>query len=816
VSKRRRLLAWMPTGILVAAFVALVGTTTRARQTSADSLARQVFQANCSGCHGAEGRGGDRAPSLVDNRTTRGRDETYFRDVIRKGTPGGMPPFAALPAEHIQALSGWLRAANATAAEAHLAGDVVAGERFFFGRGQCSTCHMVRGRGRANGPDLSAIGSSATVSEIDQALSDPAARANTVSAPGCPGWAFCPNSSWTLVRVTLRNGSTVRGYARSRGQRDLQLQTAEGKWLLLAQGDYAEVQSEAGSAMPPLAATADERRDLMAYLASLDGVPVGPLNNAAPPSAEDVGSVFNPPAGDWPTYNGRLSGNRHSDLTQISTQTVARLQLAWTYVLPFTGLQVTPIVVDGVMYVSGSTAVCALDARVGRQLWCYTRPAQAQDGAAGAGGRGGRGGVNAAAGPVGGGGVAGFAAFGTGNQRGVAVLGDRVFFSTADAHLIALHRLTGGVLWDVAMVPPGVSGRYGGPAAPLVIGDLVVAGISGGDTPLRGFVAAFHAHSGELAWRLWTVPARGEPAAGTWKGSMLETGGAATWLTGSFDAETGLLYWTAGNPYPPTDGREREGDNLYSNSVLAIDGRSGQLRWHYQFTPHDLFDFDANEPVLLVDAPFRGRPRKLLLQANRNGFFYVLDRTTGALLLAKPFVKKLTWASGIGADGRPQLVPDRAPSAGGVVVCPQVRGATNWYSTAYDPATRLFYVQAVEDCGYYRQGQGYFPYSNPADPPRKVLRAIDIETGTIAWEQSQVGIPEANYSGVLSTGGLVFHGENTGSFHAADARNGRSLWSFEANQAWKASPMTYAVGGRQFVAIAAGAGNILAFALPDR
>ena len=186
------------------------------------------------------------------------------------------------------------------------------------------------------------------------------------------------------------------------------------------------------------------------------------------------------------------------------------------------------------------------------------------------------------------------------------------------------------------------------------------------------------------------------------------------------------------------------------------------------------------------------------------------------MLLAKPFVKKLTWAKGIGPDGRPQLAPDTAPSPGGVLVCPQVRGATNWYSTAYDPTIRLFYVQAVEDCGYYRQGRGYFPYSNPADPPTKVLRAIDIETGNVAWEVPQVGIPEANYSGVLSTGGLIFHGENTGSFDAVDARTGRSLWGFNANQAWKASPMTYAVEGRQFVAIAASGGNILAFALPDR
>ena len=251
--------------------------------------------------------------------------------------------------------------------------------------------------------------------------------------------------------------------------------------------------------------------------------------------------------------------------------------------------------------------------------------------------------------------------------------------------------------------------------------------------------------------------------------------------------------------------------------MLALEAKTGKLRWYYQFTPHDLHDWDATEPFALVDAPFKGRERKLLLQANRNGFFYVLDRTTGELLLGRPFVRKLTWASGIGADGKPQLLEGNEPTKKGTRTCPAVRGATNWYSTAFNPVTRLFYVMAVEDCNIYRQSRngGFEPYRDPADPAEKYLRAIDIETGEIKWEIPQVGAPESNYSGVLSTaGGLVFYGETGGSFAAVDAKTGNTLWHFDTGRQWKASPITYAVNGKQYVAIAAG-GNILAFALPD-
>ncbi len=365
--------------------------------------------------------------------------------------------------------------------------------------------------------------------------------------------------------------------------------------------------------------------------------------------------------------------------------------------------------------------------------------------------------------------------------------------------------------------------HYGATSAPLVVNDLVVSGISGGDEGVRGFLAAYKASTGERVWRFWTIPLPGEPLSETWVGNALTHGCAATWLTGTYDARNNLLYWTTGNPCPDYNGDERKGDNLYSDSVLALEPETGKLRWFYQYTPHDLHDWDAQQTPMLIDAEFEGRPRQLLAQANRNGFFYVLDRITGELLLAKPFVEQLTWASGIGADGRPQVLSSRIPTATGTKVCPAVEGATNWMSTAYNPQTRLFYVMALEKCLLYskssapwERGKSFYGGGTrdiPGEAGRKYLRAIDLQTGRIVWEYPQIG-QAISWGGVLSTaGGLVFFGEDSGAFAAVDAKSGRLLWYFQTNELWKASPMTYAAAGRQYVAVAAGA-NVMAFGLP--
>lgn len=349
--------------------------------------------------------------------------------------------------------------------------------------------------------------------------------------------------------------------------------------------------------------------------------------------------------------------------------------------------------------------------------------------------------------------------------------------------------------------------------------DLVVSGHSGGDEGARGYLAAYRPEDGKEVWRFWTVPAPGEPGSETWKGKEWEHGCAATWLTGTYDVAQNLLLWPVGNPCPDYNGDERKGDNLYSNSVIALDPATGKLRWHFQFTPHDLHDWDATETPMVVDLD----GRKRLAHADRNGFLYLLDRETGKPVYVKPFVDKLTWATGVDqTTGRPMVNPASIPTEAGVRACPAVEGATNWFSTAFHPGTGLLYVQALEKCSIYtkapavwRAGESHYGGDTkrvPGEQGRKYLRAIDLRTGGKRWEIAQEG-PANTWGGVMSTaGGLVFFGHDDGSFAAADARNGKLLWRFEANQTWKASPMTYVHRGRQFVAIAAGS-NVLAFGL---
>ena len=496
---------------------------------------------------------------------------------------------------------------------------------------------------------------------------------------------------------------------------------------------------------------------------------------------------------DWPTYHGQLGGNRFSALDEINRGTVGRLSPRWMFSLPGASrLEVTPLVIDGVMYVTSVNECYALDAGSGRRLWHYERPRTK--------------------------GVAGDA--GGGINRGVAVAGDRLFMVTDHAHLIALNRFTGTLVWDQPMADWRLN--YGATSAPLAIGELVISGVSGGDEGVRGFVAAFDQSTGKEVWRFWTVARVGEPGSETWRGRDIAHPCASTWLTGTYDPELKTVFWPTGNPCPDYDGSQRLGDNLYSDSILALDAATGRLKWHFQYTPHDVWDWDAQQPPVLIDTTWRGEARKLLLHANRNGFFYVLDRTNGALLLAKPFVKKLTWAREIGADGRPVLNADQEPTASGTTVCPSVDGASNWFSTAFSPATGLYYVQTLEKCSVYVlrpgrwiAGESYYGGSTrnpPGQPGQKVLRAIDIQTGTIAWELPQTG-SGGSWGGALATaGGLVFVADDSGAFVAADATNGTVLWHFDANTHWKASPMTYVFDNHQYVAIAAGP-TIIAFGL---
>jgi alcohol dehydrogenase (cytochrome c) len=498
---------------------------------------------------------------------------------------------------------------------------------------------------------------------------------------------------------------------------------------------------------------------------------------------------------DWPSYNGGYGGSRYTTLTQIAKTNVARLTPRWMFSVGNTSpLQGTPVVVDGVMYVTRANQCFALDAGSGRQIWHYSRPQT-------------KGLVGNAAGGI---------------NRGVAVAGDRVFMVTDHAHIIALSRATGALIWETEMAD--WRQNYNATGAPLAIGNMVIAGTSGGDEGVRGFLAAYDQRTGKEIWRFWTVPAPGKPGSETWKGGGIAHPGATTWLTGTYDPELGTLYWPTGNPTPDLYGDDRLGDNLYSDSIIALDAKTGTLKWHFQFTPHDVWDYDAQETPALIDALWQGKPRKLLVQANRNGFFYVLDRVDGRFLLGTKYAKTVTWASGLTPEGRPVRAPNMEPTLEGRRVCPSLEGASNWYSTSFNPTTNLYYVQTNDKCGIFTKipmewaaGKGYMGGSfaqAPDEPAQRVLRAIDLQTGKIAWEYPQVG-PVTSWGGVLSTAtGLVFFGEDSGSFMALDASSGKLLWSFQTNQNWKASPMTYMFDNKQYIAVAAGS-SIVAFGLPD-
>jgi alcohol dehydrogenase (cytochrome c) len=547
--------------------------------------------------------------------------------------------------------------------------------------------------------------------------------------------------------------------------------------------------------MPGTDLSSSQIGSLVTYLRSL-------ARTAAPPPAVTKGrgptpaELVAPPEGSWPHYNGVPGGNRYSPLSQVNLSNVQHLRIEWMFPMPGSArLEVTPVVFDGVMFITGPNEAIALDAATGQKMWRFHRNrTKGLPGDAG-------GGIN----------------------RGVAVHGDSVFLVTDNAHLIALDRASGSIRWEIVMAD--WRQNYGATSAPLVAGDLVISGVSGGDEGVRGFVAAYRITDGKLAWRFWTIPMPGEPLSETWQGKALVHGCASTWLTGTYDPELDLVFWPTGNPCPDFNGDERVGDNLYSDSVLALERSTGKLRWYFQFTPHDVFDWDAQETPMVIDADWKGKPRKLLVQANRNGFFYVLDRTDGKLLLAEPFVKKLNWAEKIDASGRPVRVPGVEPSAAGTKICPSVEGATNWMSNAYHPGTGLYYVMTLEGCDIFRKsdavwqaGQSYYGGDSkkaPGESRGKVMRAIELQTGKIGWEFPQEG-PGTTWSGALATaGGLVFFGHDNGDFVAVDAHTGELRWAFHANQFWKSSPMTYMVGGRQFIGTAAGT-SVVAFALPGR
>ncbi len=623
----------------------------------------------------------------------------------------------------------------------------------------CGGCHGGDGTGGEMGPNIVNRLNNMSPEQLDAIL------ANGRPDRGMPGFPNIQGEEKTRLvtflrtlrprrraapvrrEVTLTSGTKLAGLVLNESPLDLQLRTDDQKVHLLrpATGGYREVTSQT----------------------------------------------------DWTTYNGDVKGNRYSQLGQITKQNVTRLAPKWVFPLEgVTRAQTTPVVVQGIMYVTSGNECWALDAGAGREIWHFQRPRTKA--------------------------LVGNAA--QGFNRGVAAAGDKVLMVTDNAHLLALNRFTGELVWETEMAD--WHKNYNATSAPLIVGNLAITGTAGGEQGARGFIAAYDVQTGKENWRFWTVPLPGEPGSETWKGKAIEHPSGVAWLTGSYDPDLDTLYWASGNPGPDYNGEERQGDNLYTSSILALNPQTGKMKWYYQTTPHDLHDWDSTEPLVLIDREWEGRPRKLLIQANRNGFFYVFDRTDGKLLLAKPFVKNMNWAKEIGKDGKPVLL--ELPTAGSPnahKVCPSQSGATNWYSASYDPTTSYYLVQTVESCSVFttrkteewEAGRGYSGGSQRVsadETPKQILRAIDVRTGNVVWEMPETG-PSGSWGGTLAFAtGITLVCEDGGMFSAVDSATGKPLWRFQTNATFKASPMTYTFDGKQYVTIAAGQ-NILTFGLVE-
>ena len=500
-----------------------------------------------------------------------------------------------------------------------------------------------------------------------------------------------------------------------------------------------------------------------------------------------------PVSANWLSYNGDYTGRRYSALREINTSNVAQLRAEWVFHAPNSDrLEVTPVVSGGIMFLTSANDAYALDAQTGQTLWHYSRPIT-------------EGLIDDAS---------------QHHNRGVAIWHSRIYMETDNAHLLCLDARSGHLLWDV----PYTDGdpNYGATSAPLVVKDKVLVGTSGGDDGVRGFVAAYDAETGKEAWRFWTIPAPGEFGSSSWPGDAWKHGGATTWMPGTYDPELNTVYWGTSNPAPDFDGDPRPGDDLYTDCLLALDADTGRLKWYFQFTPHDLFDYDATETPMLVDTMFRGQKRKLVVEANRNGFIYVLDRADGKFLLATRFAEKLSWASGIDQNGRP-IRTDAQPSETGTRICPGMVGATNWYSPSFSPDTSMLYFIALESCDIYakkpqefQRGKTYYSTGvrrSQGDHNQKILLAYALESDKPEWRYVQAGEGHSSAGTMTTAAGLVFFGDDTRSFEAVDARTGKPLWHFNTGQNIAASPMSYAVGTKQYVAIAAG-GDVFSFALP--
>lgn len=760
---------------------------------------RKLYGQACVACHGVDARG-DRGPSLVSNNLRHGNTDGEVFLTIRSGIRGTqMPSFASFSTEETWQLVSFIRElsgpSNTHTARASEIGDAIAGKAVFEGKGGCRSCHVVQGVGMPVGPDLSAAGAK-TASQLRMKIVSP----SQVHGRMGRGWGI---PSPATVTAKAADGTEYCGVLKGLDSFTVQMVDTAGRYHSFEKGRLTSLKIVAESLMPSdfsKRLTESELGNVVAYLETLDGSAAVTALPSGGLTWERILHAEREPE-NYLTYWGDLGGKRYSGLHQIDIANVKTLQAKWALQLPGDGIvEAIPVVVDGLMYttgpVGGTAQVFALDAKTGREIWRYERKQKVTNPFE----------INRV-------------------NRGVTILGNRLFFGTLDAALVALDARTGAVLWDTQVADTKLG--YSITSAPLAVKDKIITGIGGGEFGARGFIDAYDAATGKRLWRWNAVPGRGEFGNGTWQDDSWQHGGGPTWLTGSYDPDLNLLYWATGNPGPDLNGDVRKGDNLFTCSVVALDPDTGERKWHYQFTPNDTHDWDATEDLVLVDRMWHGEKRKLLLHADRNGVFYVLDRVNGDLLSASPFVRA-TWVEGWKA-GRPITTENWRAKPEGTVVYPALGGGTNFQSPSYSPQTGWMYVMYHDGPGRYTsgpapyepgkayQGSGSSDWSQPQPkgqaPPSAGIMAIDPETGKTQWRFELA--EEHLQPGLLSTAaGLIFAASPEGNLIALDARTGKALWRFGAGAAIPSSPMTYSVDGRQYVAVSS-ANVLYSFGLPD-
>ncbi|MBS1829759.1 MAG: PQQ-dependent dehydrogenase, methanol/ethanol family [Acidobacteria bacterium] len=714
---------------------------------------RKLFRSACSACHGDNAKGG-RGPDLTTGEWKHGgSDEDLIRN-ITKGIPGTQMPAIPLPEADTRRIIAFMRSLLAQAEP--IPGNPEAGRAVF--TAQCSKCHMFSANGGRFAPDLTRVRNRHKASELRKTIAEPVAIYEVRSANVTTIGARKQEDTFTLLlmdqseKIYSFNKRTVNITKKNQPHPTLNPTDTDNVVAFLMKYDASSIPAPAWSPAADFNVTYDR------------------LRNAAK-------EPWN-----WLTYWGDFAGRHASALKQITPQNVTRLRNDWSYQFGGNTVETMPIVVEGLMFVTGPlNNAAALDARTGRTIWKYTRQLPSN--------------------------VASHCTVMT--NRGFAVLGDRLFLATLDMHLVSLDAKTGNVIYDIEVddYKKGFSITH----APLAIDGKIIVGVTSGECALYGWVDAYDAATGKRLWRTHSVAQPGDPNRKSWNPEpSAQFGGSPTWTTGTYDPETETIFWPTGNPGPDYDGSVRQGDNLYSCSVLALDAKTGRMKWYFQFTPHDVHDWDGNQTPVLIDGVIRGQKRKLLVTAQRNAFYYVLDRNTGEFLAGRAFAKQ-TWAKGLDDKGRPIVLPNTTPTPQGNYVCPDAAGAANWGAPSIDPITGFFLVSVREACATYFSatkppvpGEGYTGGGQEID--RKIgtpgsVRALDPLTGEKKWDfPLEIG---SSATGVLATaGGVVFASSNDGNLIALESKTGKYLWHYYTGANIISSPITYSVDGKQYVAIA--------------